>query len=240
VTVCAVFAVSIPLTGAALLGMSAGAYLFARGFLLLARQPNLVRDDTPMTRLVENDGTHSPITKERSFVMPGSAIQAGADRALFTDQVRGSGVRDFAATDGKSDEREVAAPKVIRLSSSGSPLTASEMTQQGKIAAALVKAGIQQPEAWETVGVSTEAPGNQPAAKAAQVLMNGTRDRGRDNPGATQFVLRQDEHDCTFLSSVYGQQDLRSISWKSLAMLWGGGGLMLLGAYVLLLQMGML
>ena len=47
--------------------------------------------------------------------------------------------------------------EVVRLPSGSSPMKSSEMTQQQKIAAALVKAGITSPAAWSVAGVPSES-----------------------------------------------------------------------------------
>lgn len=45
-------------------------------------------------------------------------------------------------------------------------------------------------------------------------------------------------NDQTFVISFRSQQEfLSALAWKSAAMVWGGGGLVLVGVYVLLSQM---
>lgn len=144
-----------------------------------------------------------------------------------------------------SRDQRMAAPEIIRLSPDVAPATAADLTLQGKIAAALTKAGIQKPEAWAAAGIST-ATAVQPAGQVSQIRVNGHNgpDTARSDASfslASPVVLRKGENDPTFLISWRSRQDvIRSLSWKSLSMVFGGGGLVLLGIYTLLLQAGML
>jgi hypothetical protein len=112
------------------------------------------------------------------------------------------------------------------------------MTQQEKVASALLKAGITNPAAWAVAGVmdankpmpglsrglSTAGTGSAAAArtapepfnlKPATVLMKGTR-----NPA--------------FYISWRSQRDVvRFLGWRSSLMIWGGPALTLLSVYVL-------
>jgi hypothetical protein len=137
------------------------------------------------------------------------------------------------------------APEIVRLSDGVAPSTTTEMTQQAKIAAALNKAGIQKPEAWTAAGVPYRAVAVQQTPQLTQVSVN------ENKPGATQehsdfeleppVLLMKGENNPAFLISWRSQQEfVRSLAWKSTAMVWGGGGLTLLGLYILLAQMELL
>jgi hypothetical protein len=116
------------------------------------------------------------------------------------------------------------------------------MTQQAKIAAALNKAGIQKPEAWTAAGVPYRAVAVQQTPQITQISVNG------NNPGATQahpdfdltppVLLMKGANNPAFLISWRSQQEfVRSLAWKSAAMVWGGGALAVLGTYVLVAQL---
>ncbi len=125
--------------------------------------------------------------------------------------------------------------EVIRLSPESGPVKTSDMTQQQKVSAALLKAGIASPVAWEAAGVQstggvqvlsdpdTASTGNAASAPANAfdphppvVLMRGTNNR-------------------TFLISWRSQQEVaRSLGWKCALMIWGGPVLALLSLYVFL------
>jgi len=49
-------------------------------------------------------------------------------------------------------------PSVINLSTDAGPTNSAEMTQQQRIAAALVKAGISNPAAWAAAGIPNGSP----------------------------------------------------------------------------------
>jgi len=134
------------------------------------------------------------------------------------------------------------APEIVRLSDGAAPATTAEMTQQAKIAAALNKAGIQKPEAWTAAGVPYRAVAVQQTPQITQISVNG------NNPGATQahpdfdltppVLLMKGANNPAFLISWRSQQEfVRSLAWKSAAMVWGGGALAVLGTYVLVAQL---
>ena len=148
---------------------------------------------------------------------------------------RSSPVSDHATNRARPAEP---APEIVRLSDGAAPSTAAEMTQQAKIAAALNKAGIQKPEAWTAAGVPYRAVAVQQTPQITQISVNG------NNPGATQahpdfdltppVLLMKGENNPAFLISWRSQQEfVRSLAWKSAAMVWGGGALAVLGTYVL-------
>jgi hypothetical protein len=116
-------------------------------------------------------------------------------------------------------------PQIIHLSSDQAPTKIEDMSQQQKIAAALLKAGITNPAAWATAGVTPDGhaidphPGTAPDGyelRPAIVLM-----KGRNNP--------------TFLISWRSQREIaRSLAWKCGLMIWGGPALTLISLYLLL------
>jgi E3 Ubiquitin ligase len=149
-----------------------------------------------------------------------------------------------SALSSVNEERLGAAPEIIRLSPETGPASSTDMTLQGKIAAALTRAGIQKPEAWAAAGISTETA-VAPERQISQIRVNGQT--GRENSRsaglnlASPVVLRKGENNSTFLISWQSREHvIHSLGWKSMAMVFGGGGLMLMGIYVLLLQAGML
>ena len=136
-----------------------------------------------------------------------------------------------------SVQHQASEPAVIRLSSSAS-LSSSEMTQQQKIAAALVKAGISSPTAWTAAGISSTA--NSPV----QVLDHSSAPTGENGDGSSNgngfdvhppVVLMKGMNDKTFLISWRSQKEIaNSLGWKCGLMIWGGPALALLSLYLLL------
>jgi hypothetical protein len=131
--------------------------------------------------------------------------------------------------------RADASHEVVRLPSGSSPMKSAEMTQQQKIAAALVKAGITSPAAWAVAGVPSES------ASGVEVVSDPASTSLRNGGGSNGFdphppvVLRKGENDTTFLISWRSQQEVaRALGWKCTLMIWGGPALALLSLYVLL------
>jgi hypothetical protein len=127
--------------------------------------------------------------------------------------------------------------EVIRLSPASTSAKSSDMSQQQKIAAALMKAGISNPAAWAAAGVPsagglqvltdpTSAPsgnGNGDASSAAQA---------NDFDPRPPVALMKGTNNKTFLISWRSQQEVaRSLGWKCMLMIWGGPALALLSLY---------
>jgi len=135
-------------------------------------------------------------------------------------------------------------PEVIRLSEPGDSSAPADMTQQSRIAAALTKAGITSAAAWTAAGVPYRGVIVADSPRISQVSVNGDN-KDRDQPAklneqpafdlSPPVVLMKGENDPAFLISWSSQHDLvRSLGWKSTAMIWCGAALTLLGIYVLL------
>jgi E3 ubiquitin ligase len=148
-------------------------------------------------------------------------------------------------TEGTPQSRRTEAPEVIRLSVSTEPLTADAMTQQSKIAAALVKAGIQSPNAWDAAGVpcpETSLRGDTGAHEPSEHLANVKREIQRSEPQSEPhltpaLVLMKGSEDAPFLISWRSRRELgRAYVWQSVVMLCGGTVLTFAGLYVLLLK----
>jgi E3 Ubiquitin ligase len=138
------------------------------------------------------------------------------------------------------------APEVVRLSGDSAPSPIAEMTQQQKLAAALTKAGIQKPEAWAAAGIAYDAAGVTPAPRVTQISVNedlraNSMQKESDFNLSPPVLLMKGANNPAFLISWRSQNELvRSLAWKSVAMIWLGAGLTLLGMYVLLTQLELL
>jgi len=143
-------------------------------------------------------------------------------------------------------------PNIVRLSEGEGPVSAGAMTQQGRIAAALVKAGITNPAAWSAAGIRNAGLSVQEARVTQLSSTEKDQDDETETPSegsglkagfieAPPVVLKKGENNPTFLISWRSQYEVvRSLAWKSALMVWGGGALTLLGIYVLLAQMELL
>jgi len=131
------------------------------------------------------------------------------------------------------------------------------MTQQQKVAAALLKAGISNPAAWAAAGVTpspvlvhSDAHGDahSDAHGEVQTEPNGSAQNTAPNSGAQvasqpeaqpdgfdphpPVVLMKGKNNPTFLISWRSQRDLtNSLGWKCTLMIWGGPALVLLSLY---------
>jgi hypothetical protein len=129
--------------------------------------------------------------------------------------------------------------RVIRLSPNPAPTKSADMTQQQKIAAALLKAGVSNPAAWAAAGAtpSSVALSNNPNGSPHDGTANGNSQLSPSDgfDPHPPVVLMKGKNNPTFLISWRSQRDLaRSLGWKCTLMIWGGPALTLLSLYALL------
>lgn len=143
-----------------------------------------------------------------------------------------------------SAESSVATSKeVIQLSPESGPDKSAEMTQQQKVAAALVKAGITNPAAWAAAGIkSNSVPTNQTANRSsAPGMPAATSQTGAQTSSAAngfeqrpRVVLMKGKNNPTFIISWRSQREIaRSMGWKCTLMIWGGPALTIFCLYAL-------
>lgn len=116
------------------------------------------------------------------------------------------------------------------------PALAPDPAPQQKITAALIKAGITNPAAWAAAGLVNPAVVATPAAASTGggAAAAAALEQFDVHPPA---VLMKGSHDPAFLISWHSQRDVvRSLSWKSTLMIWGGPALALLCAYFVAAQ----
>jgi hypothetical protein len=148
----------------------------------------------------------------------------------------------FGTPNNGHGEREI-----VRLSSEANAMSASAMTQQQKIAAALMKAGISNPAAWAVAGVSGGSAAGASTQSASAVLTAPAVEQ-RHAPAAVggfdfhpPVVLMKGNHDPAFFISWRSQRDVvNSLGWKSSLMIWGGPALALVCVYFLFAYFGRL
>ena len=151
-----------------------------------------------------------------------------------------------AADSGSPHQRTSGSREVVRLSKPGPSSVPGDTTQQATIAAALYKAGITNPVAWEAAGVLDRDVTIEEPPRVSEVSVNNRDESPRPDqrPGANltpPIVLMKGENNPTFLISWRSQHEVvRSLAWKSTAMIWLGAALALLGTYVLLAQFELL
>ena len=106
----------------------------------LAENPGLTVNAMPVR-------TISGVAADLDLNVPGMLASTQGPQAASVGFERGS--RKIIASN------RTEAPEIIRLSPQSAPGSSAEMTQQGKIAAAMSKAGISNPAAWAVVGIDT-------------------------------------------------------------------------------------
>ena len=175
----------------------------------LAQNPGLTVSATPVRSLTADQHTVA-------FHIPGTTGAFSLSTGVTSPQ-------SMLFNEFKSEGRT----QFMSFTETRKPGQAYDPTQQQKIAAVLVKAGISNPAAWAAAGVnpavvatpvspptSSSAPPEQFDLHPPVVLMRGT-------------------HDPAFLISWHSQRDVvSSLSWKSTLMIWGGPALTLLCAYI--------
>jgi hypothetical protein len=137
------------------------------------------------------------------------------------------------------------APEIIRLSSGSAPASVQEMSQQGKIAAALVRAGITKPEAWSAAGIPyqnvavAERDEQHKHAGSSSTEPAQNSELPSTNLNVTpSLVLMKDGDNPTFVISYRNQKELaHALAWKAAGLISAGTLTVLLGLYVLLVQM---
>jgi hypothetical protein len=134
--------------------------------------------------------------------------------------------------------------EVVHLSGESTAVPAIEMTQQQKIAAALLRAGIGSPAAWAAAGVSPQAAvqGGSSAAPAVAISAESPEENSLQSFDLhPPVVLMKGSHDPTFFISWRSQRDLiATLGWKSTLMIWGGPALTLVCVYLLLAHFNLL
>jgi hypothetical protein len=185
--------------------------------------------------LAENPGIQVTAQAVREDIET-SALSVGklslSLRPMFTSSVNDDGLT--SAVDPAPLAGEFVSHHVHRLPSDAEPSSTSQMTQQQKIAAALVKAGITNPNAWFVAGVPNESgsPVHVLSEAASPNNPQGTSNSFESHP---QVVLMRGDHNKTFLISWRSQQEIaHALGWKCVLMIWAGPALALLSLYVLL------
>src|SRR6266700_6148311 len=167
-----------------------------------------------------------------------SVTPAWAERADQGQETNAPGLRH------NNGEGVVEGAQLIKLSSEGAALPATAMTQQGKIAAALSKAGLSNPAAWTAAGVGVNTVRSEPVIPSVQAVAVETAvvAEPQGDSGETEgfdlhppVVLMQGSHQPAFFISWRSQRDVvKLLGWKSDLMIWGGPALTLACIYFLL------
>jgi E3 ubiquitin ligase len=124
------------------------------------------------------------------------------------------------------------------------PAPVLEGAQREKVAAAMMKAGITNPVAWAAAGIMEGGPLSLSSPLSSGSAAAGVAPAAEPAP---QFdlhppvMLMRGAHNPAFFISWQSQREVvRSLGWKSAAMIWGGPALTLVCVYYLAAQAGWL
>lgn len=218
--------------------------------------------------LAENPGIEVSPQPVRDAEPASSFTAQGFSLSINSFSFSGSSDEEVFQTGSPSQvfatQREVRSHEVIRLSPGNGPTRTADMTQQQKVAAALLKAGISNPAAWAAGGVSTpggvqvmtteEATPSSGAngdsnssvispsisssissATSSTISSTGSSTQASGFETHPPVVLMKGTNNKTFLISWRSQQEVaRSLGWKCTLMIWGGPMLALLCLYLFL------
>jgi hypothetical protein len=188
------------------------------------------------------------------FVLGTLSQNPGLDASIMPAWAEQSDKRFVGVEVGATVLREpssFASQEVIRLSEEPNSVSATAMTQQQKIAAALMKARISSPAAWSAagVGVKPQTAGGvvarrQPTMARLTIPVAQRTEHLLDAEGFDlhpAVVLMQGAHNPAFFISWRSQRDVvNSLGWKSSLMIWGGPALTLACVYFLFAHFGWL
>jgi E3 Ubiquitin ligase len=178
--------------------------------------------------LAENPGLTASPTPVRTLSADQSAVSIHIPSGIGSLSISS----DLTLSARKADMPE----EVIQLSPGKGPAKAMDLTQQGKLAAAMMKAGIINPAAWAVAGLQYGATANLGDSGGATGA--ATAEEFELTP---KTVLMKGDHNPAFFISWQSQRDVvKSLSWKSALMIWGGPTLTLFCVYLLAARFGWL
>jgi hypothetical protein len=176
-------------------------------------------------------------------VMPAGAGHSSQSAATAADSraMRGPALASSNLGLGSAFNQGDRSSQIVHLSDEPTAVPVTEMTQQQKIAAALLKAGITNASAWAVAGVSPQAAAQATAFSTVATAPEKTRLQENDAETNETYdlhppvVLMKGTHEATFFISWRSQRDLiMALGWKSTLMIWGGPALTLVSVYILL------
>jgi hypothetical protein len=176
-------------------------------------------------------------------VMPAWAGHSSqpAPNATASSAMRGPALASSNVGLGSAFNQGDRPSQVVQLSGEPAAVPAMEMTQQQKIAAALLKAGITNASAWAVAGVSPLAAVQAGSFSSLATVPEKTGVQENHTEMNETYdlhppvVLMKGTHEATFFISWRSQRDLiMALGWKSTLMIWGGPALTLVSVYILL------
>lgn len=179
------------------------------------------------------------------FILGTLSQNPGLDASVmpaWAERPRARAIEKDAASPAKAS-----APEVIRLSQAHPEVPVAEMTQQQRVAAALIKAGISNPAAWAVAGAGAQPALARidPKPQIAEIQAVTEDTTPAEVEGTFDLhppvVLMKGMHNPAFFISWRSQRDVvKTLGWKSSLMIWGGPTLTLACVAFLLANFGFL
>lgn len=193
--------------------------------------------------LAENPGVAvNPQAVQDHEVLSKTATFSGGSFSL-SFSLGGSNSEEEAFARRFASAPMVPRPQVIHLSQGSGPTQAADMTQQQKVAAALVKAGISNPAAWSAAGVTAldvsgvqveDASSMGPSAQSGVSNTESATGTNGFDPHPP-VVLMKGANNKTFLISWRSQREVaQTLAWQCTLMIWGGPLIAMLCLYLFL------
>jgi hypothetical protein len=159
---------------------------------------------------------------------------AGQNKSSFRINGLRSGIGGSTFTLGAN-------PVIVPPAPMGKPAPELEGAQREKVAAALMKAGITNPAAWAAAGVAGGVSASSLSSGSAGAAAAPAAEQAPQFDLHPPVVLMRGAHNPAFFISWQSQREVvRSLGWKSAAMIWGGPVLTLICVYFLAAQAGWL
>ncbi len=181
-------------------------------------------------------GTLAENHSTTASAIPIRTVAADAQRFAFPFQlpVLASGLAPSASftLDAKDEITSVAVTK---------PAPVLDPARREQVTAALIRAGITSPAAWAAAGITSDGTSSLSSGGAAAVAPAPEKTPEPQFDLHPPVVLMRGVHNPAFFISWQSQREVvRSLGWKSAAMIWGGPVLTLVCVHVLAGQFGWL
>ncbi len=182
---------------------------------------------TPTTRILIEESCIEP--KSDLFVAGTVTENPGVEVRPLSPR-KANGLKPY----GKPFAPDDPEPEVVHLSSLAAPAASDVTTQQSRIAAALLKAGIQNPNAWRAAGVPYPGPASTTAVLQEEPTAEHEPARPAQAPSGfnlkPEFVLMKGPEDAPFVLSSRAIELPKPVSHRKPLLLVSIGGTLALAS----------
>lgn len=166
--------------------------------------------------------------------LPGPAhhMAKGTAQAVTTTTLTTMAATPSVSHDRLTSESHTRAEIIKLTPHDATEISSASMTQQGRIAAALSKAGVPSPATWSNEPVQTAIRVDEPAASNPTSSASDTEVSRVLQQGASASAVR--------VAGLNQPTSHRASNWKPTLMIWGGPALTLACIYILASRLGWL